>query len=425
MAVPRVTAHIIEVSLIALLVFTPLARGTVQVWAISIAHSITLVMLTAYLLGAIFSGQPLWVRTPLDLPLLALFLLALISSFFSVDRYASGAALVKLGNYIVLYFIVVQTVRRRSQVRHAAYTIMFVGSFLAVFGMIKYLGGVCPPWWDYDVGAGGVVSTFANKNHLAGYMEMAIPMTIGLLIAERRPWARTLCIFCLFSLCVALTLSLSRAGWVFGLLALCFMFILYTLKTKGKYKGLAVTAAAIAGVVALTVLASTPAVERLESLMPTENGPNLQTRIAVSVATLDLVRDHLFLGTGPGTFATAFTAYRPSVGLRFLNAHNDYLQFVSETGILTAFIMLWLAAVAFRASIRKIWAADNQLTLGVTLGALSGIVAIMGHSLVDFNLHIMANAILFTVLASLLMSTPSTAVQRPGHSEQLNNSLAH
>ena len=49
MDIPRITNRIIEVSLIVLLVFTPLARGTVQVWAISIAHFITLVMLTAYL----------------------------------------------------------------------------------------------------------------------------------------------------------------------------------------------------------------------------------------------------------------------------------------------------------------------------------------------------------------------------------------
>ncbi len=65
---PRITNRIIEVSLVALLVFTPLARGTVQVWAVSIAHFITLVMLTAYLLRITFSGRLRWVRTPWIFP---------------------------------------------------------------------------------------------------------------------------------------------------------------------------------------------------------------------------------------------------------------------------------------------------------------------------------------------------------------------
>ena len=39
------------------------------------------------------------------------------------------------------------------------------------------------------------------------------------------------------------------------------------------------------------------------------------------------------------------------------------------------------------------------------LGTMSGIVAILIHSFVDFNLHIPANAILFTVFVAMLMVT--------------------
>ena len=193
MDIPRITDRIIEISLIALLVFPPLARGTVQVWAVSVAHFITLVMLTAYLVRIIFDAQFRWVRTPLDLPLIALFVLAVISSFSSIERYGSLHALMKLANYIILYFVIVNTIRQRDQVRRVAYAITIVGSFFALFGMIKYLGGISPPWWDYDVKCKGMVATFANKNHLAGYMEMAIPITIGLLIAVRKSWAKALC----------------------------------------------------------------------------------------------------------------------------------------------------------------------------------------------------------------------------------------
>ncbi|MCK4391087.1 MAG: O-antigen ligase family protein [Desulfobacterales bacterium] len=405
MAIQRITNRIIEASLIVLLVFTPLARGTVQVWAISIAHFITLVMLTAYLLQITFSMQLRWVRIPLDFPLIALFLLAVISSFSSIEWYASITALMKLANYIILYFIIVNTIRERDQVRRVAYTIMGVGAFLALFGMIKYLGGICPPWWDYGILHKGFAATYGNHNHLAGYLEMAIPITIGLLIAVRKGWEKALCGFSLFFLCIALTLTLSRGGWMSGILALGFMLIVYLLKTKKKYAGLTATAVAVTTVVVLTILSNTPVVERLETLTHAQDEPTWQSRRAVWAGTLDLIRDHPLLGTGPGTFAAAFTPYRPAgVNRRYLQPHNDYLHFISETGILTVGIILWLIVAVFMAGIRKIMTTNSRLTLGITLGSLSGIVAIMVHSVSDFNLHLMANAILFTVLTGLMMA---------------------
>ena len=208
MAIQRITNRIIEVSLIVLLVFTPLARGTVQVWAISIAHFITLVMLTAYLLQITFRAQLRWVKTPLNLPLIALFVLAVISSFSSIEWYASLHALMKLANYIILYFIIVNSIRERAQVRRVAYTIMGVGTFLALFGMVKYLGEVCPPWWDYGTLHRAFSATYGNHNHLAGYLEMAIPITIGLLIAVRKGWVNAI----LFAVLAELMMAQVKRG---------------------------------------------------------------------------------------------------------------------------------------------------------------------------------------------------------------------
>ncbi|MDY6838790.1 MAG: O-antigen ligase family protein [Thermodesulfobacteriota bacterium] len=415
--ISKTTARVIETSLIALLVFTPLARGAVQPWAVSIAHFLTFIMVTTYLLGVVFGAQPRPGRTPLDLPLVALFLLALFSSLFSIERHSSVVALARLAHYVALYVIVVNTVRRRDQVRRLAYTIVAVGSFLALFGLIKYLGGLTPPWWDYDVQSAGLTATFVNKNHLAGYMEMAIPVAAGLLLAARRGWEKALFAFSIFLLCVALTLSLSRGGWISATFALGLMCCLYLMKAKRHYKGLMVGAVSVATVVVLTALASAPVVGRLETLTHGEDMGKRQGRPALWAKTLDLIEDHAVLGTGPGTFPIAFTPYRPAgVNSTYQYAHNDYLHFVSETGLFTLGIMLWLVAAFFPWATAKIKATKSELTLGITLGALSGMVAIMVHSLVDFNLHIMANATLFTVLAGLVMSPahgPWTAGRSP------------
>ncbi|PQP33624.1 hypothetical protein C6A37_11970, partial [Desulfobacteraceae bacterium SEEP-SAG9] len=52
----------------ALLIFTPLARGSVHGWAVTVIHMVTLIALTAYLLEKTLTGDWKWIKTPLDKP---------------------------------------------------------------------------------------------------------------------------------------------------------------------------------------------------------------------------------------------------------------------------------------------------------------------------------------------------------------------
>ena len=83
--------------------------------------------------------------------------------------------------------------------------------------------------------------------------------------------------------------------------------------------------------------------------------------------------------------------------------HNDYLHFVSETGLPLIAVMAWMMVALFIRGFKKL-NNPSRLVRGITLGAMSGITAILVHSIFDFNLHIPANAILFTVLAALVVS---------------------
>ena len=53
----------------------------------------------------------------------------------------------------------------------------------------------------------------------------------------------------------------------------------------------------------------------------------------------------------------------------------------------------------------------SRLVRGITLGAMSGISAILFHSVADFNLHIPANALLFAILAALVVAPLPTSSQ--------------
>ena len=92
-------------------------------------------------------------------------------------------------------------------------------------------------------------------------------------------------------------------------------------------------------------------------------------------------------------------------------AHNDYLHFTSETGLLLIPIIIWMIIALYRKGFRKL-KNPSRLVRGITLGTLSGITAILVHSVSDFNLHIPANALLFIVLAALAVAPLPTASQQ-------------
>jgi O-antigen ligase len=85
-------------------------------------------------------------------------------------------------------------------------------------------------------------------------------------------------------------------------------------------------------------------------------------------------------------------------------AHNDYLHFISEAGLPLIAIIAWMMIALYRKGFQKL-KNPSRLVRGVTLGAMSGITAILVHSIFDFNLHIPANALLFTVLAATVVGS--------------------
>ncbi len=84
-------------------------------------------------------------------------------------------------------------------------------------------------------------------------------------------------------------------------------------------------------------------------------------------------------------------------------AYNDYLHFTSKAGLPLIPIVVWMIIALYRKGFKKL-KNPSRLVRGITLGAMSGITAILIHSFGDFNLHISVNAILFTVLGALVVA---------------------
>ncbi len=233
---------------------------------------------------------------------------------------------------------------------------------------------------------------------------MAIPLLLGLFLIGYRGGRLFLMIYFTFLLLTALVLSLCRGGWIGTLVSLAFMGAVLFTSEYFKRKGIII--ALIAGFIAVAfiVLASTPVVERVLTITERDPETNLQARIIGWKGTIVMIKAHPLIGTGPGTYASIFTQYQPAgPSKRRMRAHNDYLHFVSETGLLLIPIIIWMILALYKKGYQKL-KNPSRLVHGITLGSLAGITAILVHSIADFNLHIPANALLFSVLAAVVVA---------------------
>ncbi|MBN2062111.1 MAG: O-antigen ligase family protein [Deltaproteobacteria bacterium] len=389
----------------ALLIFTPLARGSVQPWAVTVIHIVTLVALAAFLIEKTWKQNWQWIKTPLDLPLLILLILVILSTLFSLLPKISTWSLILLINYLTIFYLTIHTNRTRTQSKRLIFIIIGVATFLAVFGLFKKFGMNPFPWWEYGelkYNPDWLSSTYGNHNHFAGYMEMSIPLVLGLFLLGYRSGKLFILVYITLLILTSLILSLSRGGWIGTLLGLVFITIALFSSRYFKRKKLLIISIAGFIVLALIVLASTPVVERIRTLENDVEEPSFEGRVSAWSGVIEMIRDHPLLGTGPGTFASVFTRYQPpGHAARYFYAHNDYLHFISETGLILIPIIIWMIIAVYRRGFHKL-KNSSRFARGTTLGALTGITAILVHSIVDFNLHIPANAILFTILTAIV-----------------------
>ncbi len=381
--------------LYSILIFCPLARGCAHLWTHTVVQIAVLAALTVLILEKLNKPGLEFTGTPLGRPFIVLALWFLISSIFAQYRPDAIEASMLLLPYIALYYIVIHTVRTRKQQRQLVYVILCIALFLSVFGFFQRFG---------LTHSNSLSSTYGNRNHLAGYLGMTLPLLLGLFLTRtRRGSLFFLMIYCVILIVAAHVLALSRGGWLALTFALLFMAATLLVQQRFRRKKMLLTMTAGLFLLVLFILTGTHIVERILTVTEEETIAGLGGRSIVWNGTVEMVNDYWLTGSGPGSYATIFTQYQPpGVAARFFYAHNDYLHYTAELGLPIILIVCWFIYVLFKTGFRKLQSPSRQ-TWGITLGAMTGIVAMLLHSFGDFNLHLPANAVLFTLLAAIVM----------------------
>ena len=347
----------------------------------------------------------------------------------SIDPNASINALLKSLSYFFLFCLTLALVRTRKRLLMLAYTLLVCGVFQAFYGSLMTLSGLEKSLFiDKESYVGVATGTFVNRNHLAGYLEMTLAIGIGLMIANlsssastnwRERTRRILATLlgpkarirlALVIMVIALVLTQSRMGNTafFASLTICAIIgIISTLRfdrvSKQKKRGNRSLIWLFASLLVIDVLivgawfGIDKVAERMESTSFAS-----ETRDEVSQFSFAIWQDFNILGTGGGSFYGIFPAYNQiPVGGFYDHAHNDYAQFATEFGTIGAGLLALIVIASFIKSIAVQFTSQSQTHRGLAFASCMGILSIMIHSSVDFNLQIPANAALFIVLIAL------------------------
>ena len=140
-------------------------------------------------------------------------------------------------------------------------------------------------------------------------------------------------------------------------------------------------------------------------------------------AAIQVWQENVWWGVGPAHYDYRFRQFRPvEIQLRPYWAHNDYLNALAEWGVVgttlvaSAWVLLGLGVLktwpAVRSSPRDLGPDRGSNKFALVIGASIGLAAILAHSVVDFNMHIPANAILAIALMALVSSCLRFATER-------------
>ena len=403
---------------LALLMFGPLAFGAVEPWSILILETGSALLALVWLARQVMSEEINIHPNPLFLPMVAfvgLIVTQLIAGL-TASRHETISAAVLYCSYGVLIFLVTQTLRRGSQVRNVAGVLAVYGIAIALFALLQ---GVAPNgkiyWLRVPHLGGRIYGPYVNHNHYAGLMEMLVP--IPLVIALSRLAAEKARIAAGVAAAImvgTIFLSASRGGMlsVFAELAVVGFMLL---RQKRSLRMAVAAGSFVVVLIGLLVWLGGKELTHTVGSISREAREEISGGVRLSIAKdgLRMFRHRPILGWGFGTFPIVYPQFRSFYTNFFVNeAHNDYVQLLAEMGVTGFAIMLWFLLGVFRHVRRKLsnWTTDTSGA--AALACTLGIIGILFHSLVDFNLQIPANAALFYVFCSIAAAPPFLQRQR-------------
>jgi len=402
----------VRVGICVLVVFAVAAHGAVEDWARAVLEVGATLLFLVWTVRLYVKGEQELIISRLLLPLVAFAVIVLAQYFFhwTSVRYATRQELQLLLAYVLLLFLAAQAFRTIADFRGFIWFTMAFGFLVALFGILQHLTFNGKLYWFREMRFGGIpFGPYVNRNHFAGFVELVIPISVVPLVLGKVRRERWL-VVSLFAVVPigALFLSASRGGIVSFGVEMGLLAIWLILRRNAKRHLLSAAAILLLTFLMVSWLGVRQSLERFSSMQSLEVTQGKRTSMASD--TWHIFLDHPWIGAGLGTLQDVFPAYETLYDGKVVNhTHNDYLEALAETGVAGGLCCAWFLGTLFLESLRGLSQAHGTFASTVQLSGLIACLGFLTHSLVDFNLHIPANALLFFLLANLA----TAAIGRP------------
>ncbi|MFH1541452.1 MAG: O-antigen ligase family protein [Elusimicrobiota bacterium] len=311
-------------------------------------------------------------KTDIDAPNFIFFILIIFSTLNTVYLDSSINIVILLISYIVFFYCVVSIYDENFK-KYFYMGLIFISFILSLIVIIQTFLKIIPK------------ATMPNPNMAAGYIAAGASLVLPLLILEKNKLkSKLLYCFLVLFFWIAIILTHSRGG-LFALICGIAAVIYFKFKKWGFV---------IFGIGLLIIFISIPK-KTLVDITKIGGDSYALKRPAIWKTAIDVIKEKPVFGTGPGNFELSFYKYnfpvsnlisRYSRNTRF--AHNEFLQIAAEGGFFTLLAFLFILVIIFKNGIKN---------SSISTVVLSSIV---GHSFVDFNLHLPALVFVAIILSS-------------------------
>lgn len=457
--------RLLRIIYILILILTPLLFGTVERWSLTLMLCSCFFAISLLLIALYLQKIPIY-QTPAIVPLLCLlgyiliqilplpaFLIEWISpTTFALYQDTLGSITTpdwiplsihprktiseffRFSAYVAFYILTIQLLSKRRFVKLTVRIITIFATLLAIEAMVQHytssLGAGQKIYWFRELSQGGApFGPYVNRNHYAGWMGMVFPVIFGMFLlytprgyrrSFREKWVDLITdertnIYILLGLAAFLTsfsiiMTLSRGG----ILSLClasFFFATMIIVVKPVHrKGILIITCIAIMVLFLGWMGWEPVFNRFDSTLTAEGTISGQ-RMTIWNDSFNIAKDFPVAGSGFGTYQDIYPKYSHFSGnLIMQHAHNDYLELLTDGGIIGALFVTWAFLVFIYKSTKAFRKRKDPFAIYLYIGSLAGIISIFVHSLIDFNLHVGANGLYLFFLMGINVSAANTRI---------------
>jgi len=455
----------IEAGILFLLFFTPIAFSTVEFWSESVMEIMVFAIFILWFVKSVISKKFYFSTSNFDIILLLLiavasfqilplpaFLLKIFSpsslslaqelkadtfspetlTTISTVPWGTHMEIIKLLTFVMTYFVVVNNFNSIKKIERLIVFLMIIGGGEAIYGLVQYVSGdeMIFNFTSLDHTRGRLIGTFPSPDHFAAYMKMCIFTGLGYLmyisdfgkLSERSRKKKNNIVESLkdyfidnngwegkVSLCIVIILMSTAVIFTksrSGILSLLISFICFFALVRTKFSSKKMIQL-VAVILLFTMLAGiwvgiTPVFDRYFNL--NVNKEVEEGRFSIWLSTFNIFKDYPVFGSGLGSFVHIYPSYTTRTNQGWVNhAHNDWLELLSDMGIVGFFIVLTGFVLLSTQELFKGFSGSGNRIVFIYFGLYMAIFSMAVHCITDFNLKTTADSFLLSVLTALFI----------------------